>query len=265
MDFNEYFKKVIENLAVDNTLPFVKTEVVYDTFLYPEVLIELLKTAGITAKYVTKEFPIDKKALEINEAGYVSVDYLLVNHDRKEFYLVELKTTNSSFDYEQLRRYTVAIKNFSSIIDSYINHEYATDKAYDVQRISVINSLPALDKQNNEIDYKRYKVRLVYIIPGFKNYISIQERIKQAAAKKTKNSTFYNELYRSLEKLSDNSDVETFITISLNKIIADKNGFACGVGRTKSFTEYNILDQFLYIWYRTMTPKEKQLPIITIE
>lgn len=257
MDFNGYFEKVIENLANDNNMPFVKTEVVYDTFLYPKVLVELLYTAGVKAEYITKEFPIRNKDLGKGE-GYIGVDYLLVNHEEKEFYMVELKTTNDSFDYKQLRKYAIGMEKFNSIIESYIKGEYATDKAYERQRENVKTALHiSSDISPDAIDvseYRDYKKCLLYIVPGFPDYISVKEKVKAAInGKHTKNVKFYNNLYKRLEN-------KKIITISINELIGSKKG--CSAHQKYiTLEEGNELDQFLLIWYKTMVPLKKQLPI----
>lgn len=266
MDFNAYFNKVIQNLAKDNNMPFVKTEVVYDTFLYPEVLEKLLKKADIEAKYITKEFPIDNKSLGLNK-GYISADYFLVNHEKKKFYIVELKTTNKSFNYEQLQRYTVLMGSFNDILNRYITKEYAKDVAYDKQRDEVKKGLLGFDRDQDMSRFRGYEVCLVYIIPGFKDCESIQDKVKDVVKskakslesyqkskgclkakvdQKTKNLKFYEELEKSLEG-------KEIKTISINDLVYSKlNSSSWDI----SSKEMDELDQFLFIWYATMMPFE---------
>lgn len=131
---DEYIDKFLHQLKQDYKTARFKSEVVFDTLLLPEILINLVdKELGIKAEYITKEFPIYNKrgCGETDNIKYdnksFAVDYLIKGKD-KFFYLVELKTDDGSFKPKQLARYEHVIEkfDFNALFKDYWEMYYAS-------------------------------------------------------------------------------------------------------------------------------------------
>lgn len=226
----EFWNEFIESLRYDNTMPFCKTEVVYDTLLSPKVLESLLATKGITADFVTKEFPVPvKDALESekDKSGYFSIDYLMSSKDKKTVYLVELKTTEDSFDVQQLARYISLCdkEKFTNILSKYRGfkkEKYATNPAYDNQREDIENKLNIQKLEN---------IELIYIKPEEKSLAIILDGKAENSKKHKGKSKKYSDLKSALDEIATH-------LISLNNL-------------KKDVDKDTLLYQFLEIWEKT--------------
>ena len=126
--------KEIENEFVEAVLndyhtAAIKSEVLLDTLITPaieEILSLALDNKGI--RYITKEFPIFKDT-EVDWRS-CKADYLL--SDEKHIYLVELKTTNSSYRDSQYANYkNIRGENFKKLGDSFLSLLYKEYKPDD--------------------------------------------------------------------------------------------------------------------------------------
>lgn len=99
-NFYEMFK---ENLIKDHYTPGIKAEVIWDTILTPYIpglISNKQKEKDSNLKLIAKEFPVRTNNSDLRNA---KIDYLVEGD--KYLYIVELKTTNSSFEEKQYNRY----------------------------------------------------------------------------------------------------------------------------------------------------------------
>lgn len=99
-NFYEMFK---ENLIKDHYTPGIKAEVIWDTILtpyIPRLISNKQKEKDSNLKLIAKEFPVRTNNSDLRNA---KIDYLVEGD--KYLYIVELKTTNSSFEEKQYNRY----------------------------------------------------------------------------------------------------------------------------------------------------------------
>lgn len=103
-------ERFAEEVVNDYFTANVKAEVILDTILTPvigEILTVVCEEKGIkgSMKLLAKEFPILEKKEERKRKGYRScnVDYLM--YDNEFVYLVELKTTQDSYNSSQMENY----------------------------------------------------------------------------------------------------------------------------------------------------------------
>lgn len=97
--FIDQIRKWVVN---DYFTPNIKAEVILDTLLTPYIPQILKDQLNIDAVLLAKEMSIPDEGEQFGSIG-PKVDYVLAGSD--QVYLVELKTTNSSFDGDQAKNY----------------------------------------------------------------------------------------------------------------------------------------------------------------
>ncbi len=158
----QYWERFLEQLKVDYGTPRFKAEVVFDTLLLPEIVVELVsKALGKDScedfKFVVKEYPILNHRVDIGKANKRSfcIDYLL--HSADKMYLVELKTDKVSVKREQLEKYRrlTEASEFSETYRDYVEIVKGNKKRYaqQAQRVEA-----AQEKFRDEAE-------IIYIVP----------------------------------------------------------------------------------------------------
>lgn len=125
--YKEFYIMFKENLIKDHYTPGIKAEVIWDTLLtdfVPKLIGE--HVGDCVPKLIAKEFPI-KASEEDTSLRSARIDYLV--EGGKNLYIVELKTTNSSFDKVQYERYrdlktNELWKHYQDVIDEVIHPTY---------------------------------------------------------------------------------------------------------------------------------------------
>ncbi|MBR4758962.1 MAG: hypothetical protein IK078_02290 [Lachnospiraceae bacterium] len=120
-DFQEFYELVKNWTIKDHYTPQYRSEVIWDMLLseFVPALIcykeEGEKGRVGSYRLIAKEFPIstqmDKKDVSKVSLSNAKIDYLVENEEKKCIYIVELKTTNASFDHKQFARYVEYINN----------------------------------------------------------------------------------------------------------------------------------------------------------
>lgn len=118
-------------------------------------------------KLLAKEFPIDN-AIDDNTLRNSKVDYLIANDAEKILYLVELKTTNSSFDDKQFENYIRIINENDDGVLKIENGSKRRDKEY-----SLLEFYKKLFEKNRDIKkaIERYFDREFSDINGTGKYV----------------------------------------------------------------------------------------------
>ena len=106
---NTFGLDIIEkSIITDYFTPNIKSEVIFDMLLAP-VITEIIQVIlNEDTELIAKEFPLlNRNFSQCSESGYrnCNIDYLLRSTDKKIWYLVELKTTESSEDKQQRDNY----------------------------------------------------------------------------------------------------------------------------------------------------------------
>lgn len=99
-------KEIKKWVVNDYFTPNIKAEVILDTLLTPYIP-QILNSYGIDAAFLTKEMSLrgvqDDEGQESNRGS--KIDYVLADKQKNIIYLMELKTTDSSMNAEQLSLY----------------------------------------------------------------------------------------------------------------------------------------------------------------
>ncbi len=109
IDYKKFYENVKKWTVSDYFNPGIKAEVILDMLLTPyitKIVANYLNKEAKNIKLLAKEFPIDNTKDDFSLRNN-KVDYLLEygDEEKPKIYLVELKTTNSSFDVEQFENY----------------------------------------------------------------------------------------------------------------------------------------------------------------
>lgn len=169
---DSYIEEFFKQLKQDYRTARFKTEIVFDTLLLPDILVELVKKElNIETEYITKEFPIYNKRI-YGESGdkkidnkSIAVDYLIKSNDK--FYLVELKTDDDSFKPEQRDRYQKLIEadlRFKNLFEDYWNIYYS--EKYFCQAKEMLENLNSEHEISDKTDLYNRKDKRQAIING---------------------------------------------------------------------------------------------------
>lgn len=200
---NDFFFDMVKRWTVNDFFnPGIKAEVIWDMLLsdfIPEIIC-FKENGGSLDKIkeyrlLAKEFPID------NDSGRgldnAKVDYLVLEKESKSIYLVELKTTNDSFDHEQYRRYRNYVENKEVPEDKTMGQKFYNGKMLWDFYIRILESnikesylqLSTRPSNYNKLNYRTH-VKYVEQMKGILNDSILQ-----------KEGPTPNEIYKDYKKL----------------------------------------------------------------
>lgn len=164
----DLFEEIVNDYYTAN----YKAEVVIDTLITP-VLVDILNDSLVGEfEYITKEFPILKD--EDDDFRSFKADYLVRNNKEKDnknkFYFIELKTSNSSLDSNQLNRYINVLTSGETFGNYYKKFCNVIKNVYNKENIDDIYRLiEASDKGSSAELAKDYLKKKKYL--GSKKYL----------------------------------------------------------------------------------------------
>ena len=258
-DTLEFIKK---GVISDSFTPKIKSEVIFDMLLEP-VILEVIKVGldkkeeSFSVDLIAKEFPLlNEHCQEDTKEGNNSqekkrsyrnfnVDYLVRNNENKTWYLVELKTTESSEGDDQRKRYIELIESNVNIYKEFkelLLHIYG--KKYGSKNDSlksIFEKIVGKNSNQEEFGYKAAAIRMLKEetktgrkkYSGSKKYIYTAAQLLEKGIGEDANNSVYEKLkllyitptkqgYEEKESEQSKDDEENPRYISLKKIIENE-------------------------------------------